>query len=200
MGRDSYSNRQIVENCLILSSKMIKDFINVPDKMVIMEWQNSAKIAVMFRNEPERLEFRYTINGDPVEYSVYITQQTCNYGNYRYYFECPSCSKKQYKLYLPLYGSGSFGVWCNYFMCRECHNLTYRKQKKHNKSDNKYRWNWYLIEANKLVTQGEHKTAKGRRKIQRLKEKSDKCMERYGHLFLQIMDKFTSKYQNNRNI
>ena len=196
MGRDCYSSRPMIDNCLILSIKTVKEqFINAPDKTIRLEWGNGAKMELIYRKEPEKLEFNYSVNSTPVNYTVYIIRQDCNYGNYRYYFECPYCEKKIYKLYLPLSGSKGFGVWRYYFTCRDCHNLTYRKQKKHNKSDNKFRWNWYLMEADKLIEQNAHKTAKGIRKINRLREKSHKYFEKYGHILVMQMDKLKEKVE-----
>jgi hypothetical protein len=60
----------------------------------------------------------------PIGYPVEMDTTPCNFGGVRWWFRCPSCrSKKQDgnrcgKLYLPPTGIR--------YLCRDCHDLTYR--------------------------------------------------------------------------
>jgi len=107
----------------------------------------------------------------PVKTCIDIMKQLCNYGNYRYYFACPDCGEKVYNLYKP-YSEVRFA-------CRKCHNLTYRQQKKHNKSDDMYRYAHFDRVANKLILEGKTRTITQRRKIRNLRGKSSKLFQKY---------------------
>lgn len=52
-------------------------------------------------------------------YKIYLEKLACNYGGYRYYFKCPSCSRRMRKLYLTQ----------GFFLCRKCLRLSYQSQK-----------------------------------------------------------------------
>ena len=53
-------------------------------------------------------------------YVIPFEKQSCNYGGFRYYFNCPLCKKRMRKLYF------THGV----FLCRNCLNLGYPSQRK----------------------------------------------------------------------
>jgi hypothetical protein len=56
-------------------------------------------------------------NSTPYDLEVSLVTTSCNYGGVRYWFVCPTCSRRVGGLYL---APGE-----HYFMCRQCNNLTY---------------------------------------------------------------------------
>ena len=64
------------------------------------------------------------------EYLLELVKKPCFEG-YRYYITCPACRNSFLNLYMP------FGD--NVFLCRNCHNLIYEVQKKHNKRLDAYK-------------------------------------------------------------
>ena len=174
MGRDAYSDRNLVEKSLYLTTKDLKNVIKNPNTTSTFSWrQRAEKVSIMYKPEDDNLVFYYHLPSryEPVKKHVEIIRQPCNYGNDRLYFACPYCEAKVYTLYKP-YPEASFA-------CRKCHDLTYRKQKKHNKTDNRYRWNWVGMEADKLIAEGKTRTIKQRRKINKLRAKSNKLFQKY---------------------
>lgn len=65
---------------------------------------------------------------EKVDYRIFLTSTRPNYGGFRYWFSCPICSKRVWKLYLAL---GS-----KYFLCRDCQNLTYTSCRESHQDDN----------------------------------------------------------------
>ncbi len=63
------------------------------------------------------VRFRYTNEVQSYDYKVPLTVTYCNFGNYRYWFLCPLCSKRVGVLY----GRG-------YYACRDCNYLTYESR------------------------------------------------------------------------
>jgi len=77
------------------------------------------------------LRLSYEINGEEVEYGILFSSTVPNYGGERYYLHCSGlrngkpCVNRASKLYLP---KGE-----KYFLCRDCHRLTYRCVQEHDK-------------------------------------------------------------------
>lgn len=102
-------------------------------------WVNENNIGDLY------LELRYTITKKSSDetgemaYRVDLDRTSCNFGGFRYWFICPlirkdiPCRNRVGKLYLPPGGK--------YFGCRQCYNLTYTSQKKHDKTADFYRKN-----------------------------------------------------------
>ena len=57
-------------------------------------------------------------------FRLLFTTTSCYLGGVRYWFLCPSCSKRVGKLYAPLSADE--------FKCRHCYNLTYKSTQTHN--------------------------------------------------------------------
>lgn len=184
------SSRQLVEKSIIMDTKHIK-------RAGLSEYNASGFTCdgniflLVYEQTLDQLNLYQNYQGKQLDYVIHVFNQACNYGGVRHYFVCPKCGRNSQKLYLPPHREK--------FACRECHNLTYRKQKNHNKSNNKFRWNWVRMEADKLIEEGKTRTVKQRRKIQKLRDKSDKLIQKYGHEFLRIMDKF-QKIPKDRNL
>ncbi|MEA1963705.1 MAG: hypothetical protein U9O41_01050 [Candidatus Aerophobetes bacterium] len=124
MGRYDFSSREIVENCIKISifrlireiKKRIKETISKASK---------AEISKIMAEIIARGSLRFT-QGDRFIQSFEIISTPTNLGiGIRYWFLCPKCRKRVAVLYMPFDGPS--------FLCRGCHNLTYRAQKKHDK-------------------------------------------------------------------
>lgn len=64
-----------------------------------------------------------TLNVEVNTQIVSLTRTNCYYGGERFWFNCPTCSKRVGTLYRkPL---------SDYFLCRHCQNLTYQLRKYH---------------------------------------------------------------------
>ncbi len=65
------------------------------------------------------VRFRYTLDGKPVEHTIYLVQTACNYGGVRHWFKCGYCHRQVGVLYLS-------GGQC---ACRKCFNLAYQVER-----------------------------------------------------------------------
>jgi hypothetical protein len=64
-----------------------------------------------------------------VRYSSHLVTTRCNYGGFRWWYLCPNtqCRNRVGKLYMPYHAK--------YFLCRDCHNLTYESCRESHKFD-----------------------------------------------------------------
>ena len=67
--------------------------------------------------QPDSLPVSYKHRGKHHSYNIELAKTLCNYGNYRYWFLCPSCSKRTGVLYC----AGSY-------VCRHCIGANYHSQ------------------------------------------------------------------------
>ena len=75
-------------------------------------------ISSNFIGENRYVTLIYTYKDqERIDYKVQITTTRPNYGGERHWFVCPRCGRKVAFLYGAMY-----------FLCRHCHNLTYKKQ------------------------------------------------------------------------
>ena len=63
------------------------------------------------------IDVNYSYRGKTYSYSIRLDKTPCNYGGYRYWFRCPSCSKRVSVLYC----AGTY-------VCRHCLNAPYGSQ------------------------------------------------------------------------
>ncbi|MEA3406613.1 MAG: hypothetical protein U9R48_00855 [Chloroflexota bacterium] len=73
-------------------------------------------------------------DGEEIDYRVPLTTTRPHFGGQRWWFSCPGrgCGGRRVgKLYLP---PGEI-----YFLCRHCHDLTYRSAQEHDKTMDRYR-------------------------------------------------------------
>ena len=63
------------------------------------------------------IELNYSYRGKSYRYSVQLTKTSCNYGNFRHWWLCPSCSKRVSVLYC----AGTY-------VCRHCLSVPYGSQ------------------------------------------------------------------------
>jgi hypothetical protein len=108
MGRKPWSNRLMVEDCR--STSILEPKI----KMAVKHFEDDSYYLVTLRRSDSTV----------YEQRLYVTKIPGHFGGWRFYYLCPKCDRKVIKLYLALPIKG--------YACRECHNLTYRSQKKRN--------------------------------------------------------------------
>jgi hypothetical protein len=119
------SSRIVVSNCA-------PDSLRSPQTI---SWSSGFEVLAQYegnRREEGRLRLVYTIRGERIEDKFEVTSMPSplGYGRRRYYFTCGGiesemCGRRAGKLYLP---PGE-----RYFACRNCHDLTYRSSKEHDK-------------------------------------------------------------------
>ena len=63
------------------------------------------------------IDVNYSYRGKAHSYSIRLDKTPCNYGGYRYWFRCPSCSKRVSVLYC----AGTY-------VCRHCLSVPYGSQ------------------------------------------------------------------------
>ena len=167
MGRGSYSSKDTVEESLIFSAKGLKDIINRPNIPIGFSWKSGSSISVIYKPDYNALEFSCVMTNtkEDIKYSVPVIKQDCNYGNIRYYFECPNknCCAKVYKLYK--------APSSKYFLCGKCQNLTYDEQKSHNKRFDAFSFMKYDRKIEELMMTGK---VKDRNKAYKLMNRRDK--------------------------
>jgi hypothetical protein len=154
MGRKPWSNRRVVEDCRALSiaavvrSGLFSAWIDSNqyrhELSRTMEWKSGFAVCVTYPGRyvsgdfcppsprKEEVVFTYDTNGCEIEENIEIvsTPSPLRRSVPRYYFLCPGwddvpCQKRVGKLYLPPAE--------DYFLCRACHDLTYRSVKEHDK-------------------------------------------------------------------
>lgn len=82
--------------------------------------------SVAWEVKHQSLYLSYEVRGgsgpQPDSYPVHLVSTPTRFSGERLWFSCPGCKRRVRKLYLPPYET--------YFLCRACHELTYRSQKK----------------------------------------------------------------------
>ncbi len=99
------------------------------------DWQGNEVASIGYAATGDAIRLYYTIrrfNQEPeeVSYQVPVVWVPCNFGGQRPLFVCPGtrCGERRVaKLYLPPGG--------RYFLCRRCHDLSYRSRQEYNKQD-----------------------------------------------------------------
>jgi hypothetical protein len=108
MGRNPWSDRQIIEDCKTLS---------------IIDPKIKAKVKGFFPDSyflVTLFQFEKVINRQ----EIFIRKTSIFNRAVRAWFSCPKCHERVLKLYMPSRK--------DYYACRKCHNLTYRSQKRRN--------------------------------------------------------------------
>ena len=121
MGVWPWSNRVMVEECSVLS------VFDPETKKKITKFAGDNSVEVIARRDDIEI-FRQ---------NLFFVKTPVTNGGSRYWFRCYICKKKVAKLYLPPKGRR--------YACRKCHNLTYRSQKEHDKTLDKYLKNPAMI-------------------------------------------------------
>lgn len=124
-GRQAYKYKYTVEDCLSIDLGRI-----LRGQKIMPGWQATGTFNLMTNNqEIELLKFEINLrlispyirlSYNPIEkidYIIFLTSTNPNYGGFRYWFSCPGCGNRVWKLYL--------SPESKYFRCRQCQNLTY---------------------------------------------------------------------------
>jgi len=149
MGRQPWSDRHTVEQCRAIDIPWLSRHRYLSGGLYAgtIEWRNAAgevtssigiQVSVNsidYGTSYVRLFYTQTNavtkQKTDLDYTIELVTTSCNFGGERYWFICPlivngfPCRNRVGKLYLP--------PGATYFGCRQCHNLTYRCQKEHDK-------------------------------------------------------------------
>lgn len=142
---DAVGRKDAVDYSRVLSIKMLKEhgFLDF-NKVGFVEWRNvagevvcSVEVETLLSADVDKTPIavlrRGVLSARGVQQRVKLTTSGCNYGGFRYYFECPVvkdgvyCGNRASKLYLP--------VGQLYFGCRSCYDLTYESCQTSHKYD-----------------------------------------------------------------
>ncbi len=129
MGRQRYSDRQLVEDCKVLSVQDLKR----DGKLYDLEnrWRKQWHLTLEGVYDPiippPQVEITYglpTRYGEPLwkSLNVELSSTPCHFGGKRWWMKC-DCGRRVQKLYIPPREV--------YYSCRKCHDLTYKLQKEH---------------------------------------------------------------------
>ena len=121
-----------------------------------------------------RLVYKYRLHGEEwrdQDYYISIVQTPCYFGGVRYWFTCPSCSKRVGCLYSVT----------GYFACRHCNDLSY-DSKNTLKSGRPYEPIFRLYELEDKVEALRVRYYKGKptKRFAKLSEKLDICWSKIG--------------------
>jgi hypothetical protein len=124
MGRHSYSSRFTVEECLRINVYLLVNEIKRKFKEKLPN-ASKAEIGSCLARIIELEGFTASRDNKFVQtISFHKTPSNLGFG-FRYWLLCPRCGRKVVNLYFPPYG--------HKYLCRSCHNLTYKSQKEHDK-------------------------------------------------------------------
>lgn len=86
--------------------------LNSYPKLRISRYRDQLK-----QGSAKSIEVGYSYRNKPYKYSIQLTKTACNYGSYRYWWLCPSCSKRVSVLYC-----------AGWYVCRHCIGACYHSQ------------------------------------------------------------------------
>lgn len=92
----------------LATTRSLNDYLKLPISRYREQLKNS---------NAQSIEVSYTHRSKPYKYSIQLTKTKCNYGGYRYWWLCPSCSKRVSVLYC----AGAY-------VCRHCIGANYQSQ------------------------------------------------------------------------
>jgi hypothetical protein len=167
LGRDSYSNRQIIEYS---GGIAIKDLLhaNILNRgNLSVKWNFKVthsyrgqladiECTVNVEDDNSYIKFQYDYEGYQRDLKHPIIKQPVNFGGYRYYFKCNCVKHNQYcgRLVKALYFGGN--VWG----CRHCLGLVYYSCRFHRDStEHSGKADLLLNKAEKLRKQGHPRKA-----------------------------------------
>ncbi len=110
----------VVEDCLCLdANKLAKNkWFRGTYQSGTMTWSSGANINLVYCRRSSTLELRYNLDGEAHPQAISVSRSACHFGGYRYYFHCPGCGSRRYKLHCAHSG----------FYCRGCYRLPYFSQ------------------------------------------------------------------------
>lgn len=87
--------------------------LNNYPRLSISSYRNQLRQA----SKANKIDLNYKYRNQSYSYSIRLTKTACNYGNYRYWWLCPNCSKRVSVLYC----AGAY-------VCRHCIGANYGSQ------------------------------------------------------------------------
>ncbi len=141
-GRGSWGNRRLtVEECRVISiPQMVKSHLvdDLPCSASVVWPDTSFSVRYWMESVDEdtlsaALDYELGYGGrfEKQAYAIRLLATRPFYGGRRWWFECPACGQRCFKIYLP---PGARG-----FACRGCYDLTYRSAQEAN-SYNDGKW------------------------------------------------------------
>jgi hypothetical protein len=160
MGRQPYSDRHTVEQCLELGVTQLKQWgcFDKAESAWSFEWKSDSRetpsnviLGVHLSGEEEKCDSymllkyawqnEFTETMDFINQRIDLVKSPCTFGGVRYYFVCPLCrdaDRKVGKLYLP--------PDRRHFGCRHCYDLTYRSSQEAHCLDRRAKWFTKLLD------------------------------------------------------
>ena len=92
----------------LATTHSLNDYLKLP----ISRYREQLK-----HGNAQSIEVSYTHRSKPYQYSIQLTKSACHYGNYRYWWLCPKCSKRVSVLYC-----------AGLYVCRHCIGANYGSQ------------------------------------------------------------------------
>lgn len=92
----------------LATTHSLNDYLKLP----ISRYREQLK-----QGNAKYIEVSYTHRSKPYQYSIQLSKSACHYGGYRYWWLCPSCSKRVAVLYC----AGTY-------VCRHCIGANYGSQ------------------------------------------------------------------------
>ena len=137
--------KTLVERCLPLDVNKLKHALyEGPGCSGTVHWSTGARVEYKVVNSTDgpALQLNYSVDGTDYSYLVRTATTRCHFGGRRFWLRCParSCGRRVGKLYLPPHG--------RYYLCRHCHQLSYRSRQEHRKYDPL----WRLLGAESNLT------------------------------------------------
>ena len=163
--------RRVIEDCLQLDANRLsrEGWFN-GYRTGTLRWPTGDSIGAEYENL--YLNLKYEMSGRPHWQAIRIEHGPCLPGRHRYYFRCPQCDTRRYRL--PLGEQG--------FLCRECYRLPYFLQQAG--EDDKLFHRYHMLEA-RLA---DPMTRRGRGRLLHRLEAAEEAIDRRG------MEKFGVRY------
>lgn len=115
-----------IEDCLVLTASKMAKIPRPYSRMVTWGKKNNllGRISVV-RVADLEIRLEYQVESKPISYDVNLNTTPLPWDSLRYWFTCPTCDRRVAHLYKPRYHLN--------FLCRHCHNLTYRSRQVNNR-------------------------------------------------------------------
>lgn len=134
-----YGKKSTVEECRVLDIATFRQrgFLRAgyTGNCRWSDWQGNEVASIGYAATGNAIRLYYTIHWrdrepEQIDYPVPVVWVPCNFGGQRPLFVCPGTrcgGQRAAKLYLPPGG--------RYFLCRHCHDLSYRSRQEYNKRE-----------------------------------------------------------------
>lgn len=115
-----------IENCLTLTASKMAKIPRLYSRMVTWGKKNNllGRISVV-RVADLEIRLEYQVSETFICYQVRLNTTPLPWDSLRYWFSCPTCGRRVAHLHKPRYHT--------HFLCRHCHNLTYRSRQVNNR-------------------------------------------------------------------